>query len=141
MVTVQSLAIELNVRTSELEPIVRRLEEAGLITEVRQDHAGKNQGLLLTADPARISIPETLRTVEAGGLDLTGEDKITMLIKRLEECETKGLDSMSLRDLENADSKGDIQPRGAEHPTSCGKLGKPDRNDVTFSPVRDRGQF
>jgi DNA-binding MarR family transcriptional regulator len=48
MVTVETLATELKVRTSNVDPIIRRLEEIGLIIEVRQDHTGKNHGLLLT---------------------------------------------------------------------------------------------
>jgi DNA-binding IscR family transcriptional regulator len=102
MVTVQSLATELKVRTSDVDPIIRRLEESGLITEVRQDHTGKNQGLFLTVDPARIHLGETLGIVESHGVDLTGENRIAVVMNRLEECEAKGLDSMTLRDLEAA---------------------------------------
>ena len=72
---------------------------------MRQDHTGKNQGLLLTVDPARIHLGETLGKVEAQGVELMGENRIAVVMNRLEECEAKGLDSMTLSDLEDRENR------------------------------------
>ncbi len=93
------MIVSLNIRRSDLAPIIRRLQEADLITEVWHDHTGRNQGLLLTTDPARIHLVETLGAIETQGFNLKGENRISLLINQLGEIGAKRLDAMTLRDL------------------------------------------
>jgi membrane protein len=94
-VTVETLASELRVPTSELAPLVEGLKQLGLVIESSGDHSSRS-GLFLALDPSAIKLGEAFHGLE---MDAWGDQRIADLLGYLREVENRGLDSLTLRDL------------------------------------------
>jgi membrane protein len=95
-VTVETLATELRIPPAEVTPLIEGLKQTGLVVESSGDHAATS-GLFLSADPAAITLGEAFRGLEK---DNWGDERISDLLGRMREAETRHLDSITLRDLE-----------------------------------------
>lgn len=101
LVTAQTLAAELGLSGAEMEPIIRRLKQTGLVIEAR-DNGGKGgaaTGLFLSVDPSMIRLGDMLRTLEAGKTAARGDPRIDALLALVGEMEAARLDSLTLGDL------------------------------------------
>jgi len=99
MVTLESLAAELEVPSSEIAPLIDRMKKIGLVIESAADHHSPS-GLFLALDPGAVKLGETLRKME---LESWGDQRIAGLLARLRDIESRHLDSISLRDLQQSD--------------------------------------
>jgi membrane protein len=96
-VTAENLAAELRVPVSELTPVIDAFKKNGYVIECSGEYA-TNAGLFLALDPAVIKLSEVIHKLAT---DRSGDRRITDLLCYLIEVETRHLDTLTLRDLQN----------------------------------------
>jgi membrane protein len=95
-VTLETLASELRMLPAELVPLIEGLKQIGLVIESAADHTARG-GLFLSLDPAQVKLGEAFRGLE---MDSWGDQRIADLLGQLSAVETRQLDSITLRDLQ-----------------------------------------
>jgi membrane protein len=95
-VTLETLASELRMRPVELIPLIEGLKQIGLVIESSADHTARG-GLFLSLDPAQIKLGHAFRGLE---MDTWGDQRIADLLGQLRQAETRQLESITLRDLQ-----------------------------------------
>jgi membrane protein len=95
-VTLETLASELRMRPVELIPLIEGLKQIGLVIESSADHTARG-GLFLSLDPAQIKLGDAFRGLE---MDTWGDQRIADLLGQLRQAETRQLESITLRDLQ-----------------------------------------
>src|SRR5579885_1739071 len=95
-VTAETLAAELRVPPAQVAPLIESLKQIGLVIEATDNHAARS-GLFLSLDPAAIRLADAFRALE---MDSWGDERIADLLAALREAESRHLESLTLRDLE-----------------------------------------
>ena len=110
-VTAGTIAYELGVPDDRVAPVVRRLEEAGLVAHtVAREGIKDVEELLLTRSIGNIRISEAL---EFGGSYMHGmlEEKAGQMIRKVEDLEKNALDTLTVLDLlDSTDVSSDGSP-------------------------------
>jgi membrane protein len=96
MVTVETLASELHIAPAEVSPLIEGFKQNGFVIESSGDHTSPT-GLFLSADPGAITLGAAFRVLET---DNWGDQRISDLLGNLRAAETRHLDSITVRDLQ-----------------------------------------
>jgi len=93
----QSLAAEMGVPITGIRPIIDQLAQAGLIIE----SGGKppNQGLFLARDSSEITLAEVLGAFYTEPENAHGDERISSLLKSLNETEREAMSRLTVKDL------------------------------------------
>ena len=114
-----TLAEELGLPIHEVELLIEKLKGTGYVIEAVGQHHGSDMSLFLTVDPAQIKLGDALRDLFT---DSWSDPRISRLLVDLEEAEVKRLNSVTLRDLQQAlESSGSGVPEKAADESSASR--------------------
>ena len=100
IVTCESLAHELGIAGSAINPLLERLKHSGLLVEGEAEALNQHRGLFLTRDPSTLTVDRIL-SAGCGHSDsgATSDQRIVKLLDQIDLNEAKLLGSITLRDL------------------------------------------
>jgi membrane protein len=98
-ITQATLARDLHVPPTALEPIVGSLEDAGLVVESRDASAGPSGGLFLVREPSAITLDDALGAMLHPDSHFGGDPRVKRVLETIAATRTGVLKSITVADL------------------------------------------